>query len=286
MIDQLASPSVCVVDDEPDDYVHILAALNELYVSTVHIAGNDVDKLPPKPFTRLQLVFLDLHLTKSIGKDAASHTANVFTKLVSSETAPIVVVIWSKYAQDRNGGDETESDIFKRTLLDAEPKFKGKVIFVEMPKPMPGDRPADWTGTLKAEIEGALANQPAVGALWTWTSLVGDACTGVGVGLTAMAASAAEQSGAELKESLKESMQRPARAQGEGDCTPATAPGHLTTVLTQLLLDPLDHFDEPPLASHREWLAADPANPAIAGLAARMNGLLLTASVPSGHLTT
>ncbi len=100
MIAQIASPSVCVIDDEPDDYNSILNALNELYISAVWIQGTSLEQLPPKPFTRLQLVFLDLHLTNSLGKDAASHTANVFRNVVSADTAPIVVVIWSKYADD------------------------------------------------------------------------------------------------------------------------------------------------------------------------------------------
>ena len=81
MITQLASPSVCVVDDEPEEYKPILAALNELYVSTIHILGNEIEKLPPKPFRHLQLLFLDLHLTNMVGKSAASHTFSTSTGL-------------------------------------------------------------------------------------------------------------------------------------------------------------------------------------------------------------
>jgi hypothetical protein len=117
MINQLASPSVCVVDDDPTEFMPILAALNDLYVSCIHILGNEIASLPARPFKRLQLVFLDLHLNNSVGKNAASHTANVFTKLVSTETAPIVVVIWSKYAQVREEGNETAAELFKTTLF-------------------------------------------------------------------------------------------------------------------------------------------------------------------------
>ena len=86
MINQLASPFVCVVDDEEADYKPILRALNELYVSCIPHSGDDPAKLQ-RPFKRLQLVFLDLHLNNTVGKNAASYTANVFTKIVSTDTA-------------------------------------------------------------------------------------------------------------------------------------------------------------------------------------------------------
>lgn len=291
MITQFASPSVCVVDDEEADYTPIITALNQLYVSSIHILGNDVDELPPTPFKRLQLVFLDLHLTNTVGKNAASHTANVFTKIVSPETAPIVVVIWSKYAQDRVTDvdvpaeeQETEAELFKRTLLEFEPKYKGRLIFIEMEKPKPDDRPQDWTDQLKEEIDRTLEDQVAVGVLWTWDSLVRDAAMGVGEGLTAIAAASAEQQHIELKDGLKDAMQRLAKAQGEGDLSAATAPGHLVTVLTQLLMDQLDHTDTSALAGHGNWLAADPGHSAPVGFAASMNGLLLTSAAPPASL--
>jgi hypothetical protein len=281
MINQLASPSVCVVDDEIKDYEPILRALNELYVSCVHILGNDIEKLPVRPFKRLQLVFLDLHLTNTTGKNAASYTANVFTKIVSPETAPIVVVIWSKYAQDvPPGEEETEAQLFKRILIEFEPRYEGRLIFVEMPKPKPDDHPQDWTDRLKTEIDKALQQQEAVGLLWTWDSLVRDATIGVSEGLTAMAASS-RKAGTELKDALKEAMQRLAAAQGEGDFTPASAPAHLVTVLTELVTDQLEHTDVMPVAHHGTWLAANPSNKLEPGFAVHMNGLLLTAGRPA-----
>jgi hypothetical protein len=97
---------------------------------------------------------------------AASYTANVFTKVVSADTAPVVVVIWSKYAADKvaqaevpSQDQETEAELFKRTLLEAEPKYAGRLIFVEMSKPKNSDRPEEpaWTEELKTEIEAALS---------------------------------------------------------------------------------------------------------------------------------
>ena len=169
MIAQLASPTVCVIDDEPVDYQPILAALNGLYVSCVHIVGT-IASLPPKPFNRLRLVFLDLHLTGAIGKDAASYTANVFRKIVLVNTAPIVVVIWSKDAGDKVDNanippddQETEADLFKRTLLEAESNWdEGRLIFVQMDKLKRDERPEDWTDKLRKEIENSLQGLPAV----------------------------------------------------------------------------------------------------------------------------
>jgi hypothetical protein len=285
MINQLASPSVCVVDDEEEDYKPILRALNDLFVSCVHILGNDPAQLPERPFKRLQLVFLDLHLTNMTGRNAASYTANVFTRIVSPETAPIVVVIWSKYAQDiPQGEDETEAELFKRMLREAEPKYEGRLIFVEMAKPHADEQPGDWAEVLKNQIERALRDQEAVDLLWSWDSLVHDATIAVGEGLTAMAA-ASRKPGTELKDALKEAMQRLAAAQGEGDFSAATAPAHLVTVLTELATDQLEHADVLPVAQHGAWLAGAQANQLENSFAARMNGLLLTAARPTGEGT-
>jgi hypothetical protein len=51
------------------------------------------------------------------------------------------------------------------------------------------------------------------------------------------------------------------------------------TVLTQLLVDQLDHVDAQTLSAHGEWLAGAAAAAAVDGFAARMNGLLLTAAL-------
>jgi hypothetical protein len=289
MISHLASPSVCVIDDEEADFRPILNALNGLYVSSVHIIGT-VESLPPQPFRRLRLVFLDLHLSGTVGKDAASYTANAFTKIVSPETSPIVVVIWSKYAKDRVAEDnvpaedqETEAELFKRTLLGAEPNYGGRLIFVEMEKPKQDGRPGDWTEVLKTEIENALRDQSAIEVLWSWDSLVKDGCTAVSEGLTSVGQAAVAGTDKGLQDGLKATMQRLAAAQGEADLSPVTAPKHLVSVLTQLLMDQLDHTNDiDGLAAQGSWLSEEPALAAAGGFAAHMNGLLLTAAVSGG----
>ncbi len=278
--------SVCVIDEDEQDYRPILDALNGLYVSCVHILGNDIDKLPLQPFRRLRLVFLDLHLTAAVGKGAASHTANVFLRVVARDTAPIVVVIWSKYAHDRvvdpdvpPEDQDTEAELFKRTLLQAEPQYNGRVIFVEMEKPKRDARPEDWTEALKGEIESVLSDQSAIEVLWIWDSLVKNASAAVGEELTSLAA----ESAAELKDGLKETMQRLTRAQGESDLSPGRAPDHLVAVLGELLTDQLEHMEGlDALSRHGAWLNQKPAAAPSNVFAALMNGILMTAGPSEG----
>lgn len=286
MIEQLASPSVCVIDDEPDDYWPILAALNGLFVSCVHLPGT-IDSWPEEPFRRLRLVFLDLHLSGPIGKDAASYTANYFRHVVSLDTAPIVVVIWSKYAGDKVAADgvptedqETESQLFIRTLLDAEPGYRGRLIFLEMAKPTRDDRPQDWAGLLKGQIETALQDQSAVELLWAWDNVVGDACAQVSRELTLVAQTSAVGGGRELKDGLKATLQRLARAQSEEALSPQNSPRYLLSVLTQLLLDQAEQpLGLAAISGHGTWLSEDPPGAVAAPFVAQMNGVLLTTDV-------
>lgn len=283
MIAELASPTVCVIDDERADYEPILAALNGLYVSSIHIVGT-LESLPRQPFNKLRLVFLDLHLTGAIGKNAASYTANVFRKVVSINTAPIIVVIWSKYASDKvdtaetpPDDQETEAQLFKRTLLEAEPGYVGRLIFVEMDKPNKDDRPDDWTDRLKDEINNSLQGQSAVELLWAWDGLVKDGCAKISQDMTSVAQAAVAGTSRELRDGLKATMQHLSRAQSAGDFSDATAPRYLLTTLTQLLMDQLEHPSGiASIAPHGAWLSEAQPGAVSAEFPGRMNGLLLT----------
>ncbi len=283
MISQLASPAVCVIEDEKDDYEPILRALNGLYVSSIHIAGS-LETLPPQPFSRLQLVFLDLHLAGSIGKSAASHTAAVFRRIVAIGSAPVIVVIWSKYADELAGASdfpvddqETEAQLFKRTLLEAEPDYEGRLIFVEMDKPKKDDRPEDWTERLKLEVDNVLRGQSAVELLWTWDDLVRDGCAKICRDMTTVATVAIEGTRGDLKDGLQATMQRLAKAPSAGNFSSAMAPKHLLTVLTQLLADQLEHpTGLARISAHGRWLSQTPAGNAPAAFPGKINGLLLT----------
>jgi hypothetical protein len=288
MINHVASPAVCVVDDESQDYAPILAALNALYISCVHLKG-DVESLPEQPFSRLRLLFLDLHLSGTVGKDAASYTANVFTRIVPSDTAPIIVVIWSKYANDAvqiegvpPEDQETEAELFLRTVLEAEPAYEGRVIFVQMAKPKPDARPGDWVSELKTAIAQALDGQPAIEALWAWDSLVKQASSQVTTALTSTAQAGREGTALSLADAIKATMQKLTSAQGEGDLSEQTAPFHLATVLAQLLIDQLEHADRSDLETHGTWLSEAPAVPPGPAFSASMNAVLLATAPGDG----
>lgn len=286
MISTLASPSVCVIDDEEQDYRPILEALIQLDVGCVHVHGDPGSPLPPHPFRGLRLVFADLHLSNTVGKQAASHAANVFLKIVAAETAPVVVVIWSKFAADITvepgvppEDQETEAELFRRTLLEAEPKYRGRLLFIEMAKPKPADRPENWIEDLKAQIEETLSGQDAVNLLWTWESVVRTALQEVSQDLTALALTL-DPAHENPEQALKVTMQLLAKAQGEAALSETTASRHLSTVLGQLLVDQLEHTNaQGDLSKHGAWLTVPRGEPTdVAALTTRMNAMLLTAS--------
>jgi len=284
MIDLLASPSVCVIDEDPNEFPYILKALNDLHVGCVHIKGDDTSQLPRHPFKGLRLVFTDLYLSSgAVGKDMASHTANVFRHVVSSDTAPVLVVIWSKHKDEIADSSEpaddqkTEADLFIDTLLESDPKYRERLIFLSMTKPV--DRPDEdvWVSQLKSQISEALKGQEATHALWVWESLVKEASVGVSESLTSMSQSGGI--GGALGNSLKVTLKLLAKAQSEGDLSTATAPRHLSTVLAQLLVDQLDHTNElSALSEHGSWLGEQPDATTIDACASQINGGLLTAS--------
>jgi hypothetical protein len=282
-----------VVDDEAEDYQPLLAALNELYVSCVHFTGNDLEQLPEVPFGGIRLLFQDLHLTGSSGKTAASHAASVFCKLVSTATAPIVVVIWSKYAADTSKDvpalpdqeDKTESQLFQETLLESAPEFRERILFVEMKKKRPQDRPAraDWIKEIKAAIATALAGKDSVEALWQWEAVVQQCGIGISRDITALAHEVAKANNGSLEQGLKIAMQCIARGHAAGDLTAATAPRHLTSALSLLLFDHLETAgDSKDLRNHGAWLAEVPAGAITNAVKPKLNALLLTASIGDG----
>ncbi|MFN0303572.1 MAG: hypothetical protein ACKVQU_24820 [Burkholderiales bacterium] len=292
MIPRLASPSVCVIDDEEEEYVPILDALMTLGLGCIHVRGNNGDPLPPKPFEALRLVFTDLHLSGEVGKTAASHTANVVKKVVSAECGPVLIVIWSKYAGDPAGNaslppedQPTEADLFKTELLSSEPKFKGRVAFAEMPKPKLPDRPAveEWVKTLQIEIERVLTTIGAFEILWTWEALARDAGIEVSETLTKlMETNGANAQTLEIK--LKLMLRLLAQQQGGPDSSVATAPRHLLTVFSQMGQDVLDAgASVARLEEHAEWLAEKVDDETKKKhRSATLNAVLLTsAAVPS-----
>lgn len=299
MIPRLSSPSVCVIDDEPPDYQPILDALLKLGIACVHVLGNEGSPLPPQPFKGLRIVFTDLYLSAASGKNAVAHTANVFRKVVSAETAPVLVVIWSKHTDERPGDSVlppedqlTVADQFRETLLEAEPLYRDRLIFTEMAKPKPGDRPeeSEWITTLQKDIEAKLGEFPACDLLWSLETLVRDAGISISDELTELAllsGSIVKADGKEytsLQDKLQVIFRMLANEQGGPDCSEASAVKHLAAVLAQSLADRLEHSEGlDTLSSHGTWLCKDEGLPKPNPFASRLNGILLTANVSAGN---
>jgi len=91
--------------------------------------------------------------------------------------------------------------------------------------------------------------------------------------------------GKSLKDGLKATLQKLAKAQGEGDFTVQTAPGHLLAAMSGLLTDQLEQPDGVArIQGHGPWLHEDPAGPIGPGFVSQMNSVLLTAG-PTGTAT-
>ena len=277
---------MCVVDNEEEDYRPLLSALNDLHIGCVHFKGNNLDELPTAPLSAVRLVFQDLHLTAATGKNAASHAANVFRRLVSKDTAPVVVVIWSKYAGDPvaegdvppdEGGSEAE--LFCKTLETAEPAFAKRLVYIEMPKLMADDRPDDWVGRLKSDIAEHVKGKESVEALWQWESMVWAAGVGISRDITLIAHNATADGELSISDGLRMAMQELARSQAGGTLSAGNAPSHLNSALTQLLVDHLEHASVDELGVHGAWLAEEAPADVLPAVGPRLNALFLTAQV-------
>lgn len=295
MIPQLASPSVCVIDDEESEYRPILDALMTLGLGCVHVRGGSGDPLPPQPFDSLRVVFTDLHLSGQVGKAAASHTANVVKSVISPSSGPVLIVVWSKYAADPAGDPSlppedqpTEADLFMQELLSAEPRFQARLIFADMAKPKLPDQPAreEWTTTLRPQIEAVLGRTGGVDLLWTWEALVCGAAIHVSETLAKLIETNVD--GGLPGEELKLLLRVLAQQQGGPDCSAATAPRHVLTVLSQIASDLLEtNSSYARLDAHAAWLAekVDKDVRKKTTPSARLNSVLLTASADPSSAT-
>ena len=280
MIPHFAPPSVCVIDDDPKDYEPLLRALVHLGIGCMHVKGDSVEELPEKPFKGLRLIFMDLHLTGSGGKDAASHAANVFRYVVSRDPAPIVVVIWSKYKDDvlptpitaelentdaspteelseenelaaaaaellpSENEHPTEADLFRAALEVAMEEAYERIVFLEMSKPKPDARPPEkqWIADLEAEIKRRLGEHRAFDVLWSWEALVREVGLSVSDDITKLATTwpVSGNSSPTLHDRLTSLLQLLAQTQGGPDGNAKTLPHHLLTLFAQLGEDQIE----------------------------------------------
>jgi hypothetical protein len=285
MLSYLGSPSVVVIDDEPDDYEPIIQALLGLGVACAHFRGRNGDPLPSVPLESVRLVFADLHLNGQLGKGAAAHTANVVRQIVSADKGPVLVVIWSKYASDPVDGvpqedQPTEADEFKATLLGAVKGYQSRLLFTEMAKPKLPDRPNGpaWTESLKEHIVAALNSAEAFQVMWIWESLLRKGGIAAEEALISLAEERAETG--QTHETLRIILRHLAQLQAGPDAREDTICKHLMSVFSQLSADSVEWGAatlDPPYSA--EWLCEPVTRDQqrLLDLAKKLNALLQTA---------
>lgn len=195
----LRTAQVCVIDDEPREYVPLARALNTLHLGCVLVRGDKAEELPNTPLQHLRLVFLDMHLGTTGGRtdrEVTAHTANVFSRVVSPDSAPIVVVVWTKYA------DLIAS--FRNSLFQEYQHFRGKLFFVRWDKPQPPER-VDETA-LRQRIVDELKSLHPLPLLWNWDTLAQRAACGVTSELCRLALSQAQLAGNENEQQEREKL--------------------------------------------------------------------------------
>lgn len=298
MIGMLGAPTVCVIDDEEDEYAPVLNALWRQGISATHVLGSTIDSLPPRPFDSVRLVLTDLHLTSSSSeKDQVAHTANVFLKTISIDSGPVLVVIWSKYSGKAVGTSEfaappdddqpSLSDLFKDTLLNAEPRLQGRLVFTEMSKPKLPDRPAQesWVADLENNILLVLRNHPDLSILWSWQHSVEGACRCVLRELAQIASTSYDSTnegeavqgfGKQLRRILQVLVREHAGIVKERKLVSRS----LSVILSHLLSDQLEHSTEPASeAIDASWISGIAELPLNVPFSSQLNTTLLTSCI-------
>jgi hypothetical protein len=182
----------------------------------------------------------------SEGSDDASitaHTAQVFSRVVSSTAGPLLVVIWTKYA------DVVE--MFQERLYENYPEYKGKLLFARLEKPANADEIE--VNKLGEEISLALKNYYPAEILWRWEQLAHDAASATTEGISRHATNRAgfdpeesqEASTTKLLKGLSDVLRILISAEAEQTISPETAFRDLLGVLNPLHYDRLEHEIEP-----------------------------------------
>lgn len=254
----LPQAQVCVIDDEVEEYKHLLGALSSEGIGWVHVAGDKVESLPPKPLEGLRIVFLDMHLGTDASKsqrEVTAHTANVFTHVVSASSGPLAVIVWTKRA------DYIES--FRQSLFEARPEFRGRLFFVRWEKPVPASKIV--AAELKAALHQEMSNLGPLALLWGWDKLVHRAASDVIFELSRLSAMQADLQTADteseerdkLLKSLNSVLARLIHAETGKSGVPADAPVALQRTLEPLLADRVDHISPKPELDTAQQIFSD-----------------------------
>lgn len=252
----LETARVCIIDDEEKEYFPLIQALSRLRLGCVHISGERVEDLPDPPLSGLRLVFLDMQLGLEGADDAAitAHTAQVFSKVVSSSAGPLLVVVWTKH--------EDMVELFQKRLYEHYPEYLGKLLFTRIEKPADGADP----NQLREAISLVMKNFYPAELLWRWEQLAHDAASATTEEISKLATERAaigpeDSEGAgttKLLTGLSEILLILISAEAEKTISSQTAFADLLAVLNPLHRDRLEHAVETPDAEVAEALVNGP----------------------------
>jgi hypothetical protein len=274
----LQTARICVIDDEPKEYLPLIHALSRLGLGCLHIDGTRVEELPDKPIAGLRLVFLDMHLgTTGDANQVAAHTASVFAKVVSQTSGPTLVVFWTKH--------NDYVDAFKSRLLQKWPNYLGRLVFARMEKPIP-EKSID-VAQLQAAIQSFLTDNAPLDVLWDWEQAVHDAATATTSALAGLAVVRADvkpddneaRMGTKVRSAFKFLLRLILDASAGRNATKESARKDLFLGLAPLHSDRLENNSTEAADSTAQLLLKEKPSEPTAAECAEINAMLLIAPV-------
>jgi hypothetical protein len=179
----LQTARICIIDDEPDEYLQLIHALSRIGLGCLHIDGSKEEELPKSPLAGLRMVFLDMHLgTAGDANQVAAQTAQVFSRVVAQDGGPVLVVFWTKH------NDYVEA--FKIRLFGKWSSFLGRLVFARMDKPQVSTKIDPKK--LEADVCAHLGKHQPLDLIWEWEQAVHEAASDT---TSALAKLAAERAG-------------------------------------------------------------------------------------------
>ena len=166
MLSSLASPAVCVVDDEEADYKPILAVLNELlYVSSIHLFKGSRRCRQSRLIT-FSLFFLIFICPVRLAKMPLHILPMCLEKLFHLTLRPSSLLsgaTWETRWKPRVYPEDQETEVQRLSAhFGGRASVSGSLDFHRDGQTKGEDRAEDWHQTLKEVIDKSLQDQSAV----------------------------------------------------------------------------------------------------------------------------
>lgn len=270
---------VCIIDDNKKEYEKLFVILNRLRIGYIHFNGTRA-QIPKQRICGVRMVFLDMHLgDDAVHATTVAQTANIFSRTISPETSPILVVVWSKYVSEINN--------FRNALYAAAPEFRGKLVFYSVQKPV-----KIVLRELKRDIGAALSQATALKVFWGWEALAHKAAISatseigniVGSRPAVQSASDYIQERDAILENLKLLINTLIHAKGAQHTNIATAPMCFLHVLAAMHVDRMEESPELALIKESSKLLLQPAPACAPEEKASINTMLILGGTSRGDV--